>query len=87
MACRELDERSGDRQFSLDYNYDIKKGFQFIRKGDEKEPIVGNLRCLLEKPSDVNDYEKAMGNTNHDPNQIDFWLRKDGCIDPEKSSG
>ena len=82
MAYLELDERPGDRQFSLNYNY---KTIQFIRKGDEREPIDEDLRCP--EPADENDYERAMDNPTYDPREIDFQLREDGCIDRDNSTG
>lgn len=81
-SSRIMDDRADVEQFTLNYKCKTNGSFQFIRKGDEKEPIPRRLRCgKLEHRQ--TEYE----NENQIVRRIDFYLDGNDCIDPATSSG
>lgn len=86
---KNMNVRTDEDHFTLTYKYNTKPSFQFIRLGNEQEPIPGELRCDKSILVRQDDYEMAMSNdpNSTDPKPADFYLDTNGCIDPENSSG
>lgn len=83
-----MNPRSEENQFALEYKYNTRPDFHFIRKGSEQDPLPNELRHDKSSNNRQDQFERDMENRGRKVNRpADFIVDSKGFIDVEESSG